>query len=63
MSVRVNLGLARASVYYCHFKTLPVYYDESMTSEHAKFAAYKTAGGTLATFAKSRVWSHGPDLS
>lgn len=44
-------------------KTMPVYYDESMTSEHTKFAVYKTAGRTLDTFAKTRVWSVIPESS
>lgn len=47
----------------CHFKTMPVYYDEPHISDHGKLRTYKTAGRTLAIFAKMLVWSGISDSS
>ncbi len=41
----------------CHFKTMPVYYVGLSVAEHTEFAARKTAGRSLARYAKVSVRS------
>ena len=47
----------RARSNRCYFKTMPVYYDELATLEHAPFSVCKTAGRALAVLAKTAAWS------